>query len=285
MSAEGVPGNGDFEFTNPSGIAHLGSSRYVVDRGQDEVEVLASDGSTFSFGRAGSEDGQFSQPQGIASDAANQTVFVADTENHRIQRFSQNGAFEITWGTFGSGVSQFRSPQGVDLDGSVVYVADTGNNLIKRYTRNGTFLSQFGGNGAGEGDFDGPTDVATFRDRDLGLRAYVADSGNNRIQIFDADDEFISSFGRPGSGPGEFNGPVGVAVGPSGSVYVTDSGNHRVQKFTADGQFLGAVGSFGSAVGQLNRPHGISISLLEEIDVVDEGNDRIQRFRAVESDR
>jgi tripartite motif-containing protein 71 len=59
----------------------------------------------------------------------------------------------------------------------------------------------------------------------------VADSGNNRIQIFQADGSFVKAFGCWGSMEGEFKGMEGVAVTPSGNILVCDRENHRVQIF------------------------------------------------------
>jgi hypothetical protein len=59
----------------------------------------------------------------------------------------------------------------------------------------------------------------------------VADSGNNRIQKFDASGGFIAKWGSLGSGDGQFSNPQGMAIDAQGNVYVADSGNNRIQKF------------------------------------------------------
>jgi DNA-binding beta-propeller fold protein YncE len=63
-------------------------------------------------------------------------------------------------------------------------------------------------------------------------RVYVADTGNKRIVIFDADGNYLSEFGTTGFDPGQFDEPVGVAVDDDGTVYVTDTWNQRIQTFT-----------------------------------------------------
>lgn len=60
---------------------------------------------------------------------------------------------------------------------------------------------------------------------------YVADSGNNRIQIFNPDGTFVRLFGRWGSGEAEFKGLEGIAVNQNGNILVADRENHRVQLF------------------------------------------------------
>jgi len=62
---------------------------------------------------------------------------------------------------------------------------------------------------------------------------YVADTGNNRIQKFDSNGNFITKWGSEGDGDGQFNHPFGLAIDSSGYVYVVDSYNHRIQVFAA----------------------------------------------------
>lgn len=60
---------------------------------------------------------------------------------------------------------------------------------------------------------------------------FVADSGNNRIQIFNPDGSFLKTFGSWGSGDSEFKGLEGVAIMSNGNILVCDRENHRVQVF------------------------------------------------------
>jgi len=60
---------------------------------------------------------------------------------------------------------------------------------------------------------------------------YVADTGNHRIQKFNASGEFLAKWGSEGTGDGQFDCPYGVAVDSNGNVYVADMGNDRIQKF------------------------------------------------------
>src|SRR5439155_1427221 len=87
------------------------------------------------------------------------------------------------------------------------------------------FLSMFGESGSGIGRFNRPSGVAVRPDGTI----LVADTGNNRIQLFDAKGSFLSAFGSEGSGDGQLSGPTGVAVSPDGRILVADTGNHRIQ--------------------------------------------------------
>ena len=86
-----------------------------------------------TWGSSGTGDGQFNAPLGVATDG-NGNVYVADTNNNRIQKFDASGTFLATWGIAGSGNGQFSDPTGVATHGSGdVYVADAGNNRIQKF--------------------------------------------------------------------------------------------------------------------------------------------------------
>src|SRR5215217_6121694 len=88
------------------------------------------------WGNTGSEDGQFVKPFGVAVDSSGNNVYVADSDNHRIQKFDSNGTFITKWGNTGSEDGQFDYPLGVAVDssGNNVYVADTSNNRIQLFS-------------------------------------------------------------------------------------------------------------------------------------------------------
>jgi DNA-binding beta-propeller fold protein YncE len=112
---------------------------------------------------------------------------------------------------------------------------------------------------------------------------YVADTGNKRIAIFDADGTFINQLGSYGFEPGQFDEPVGVAVDQIGDVYVTDTWNQRVQVFRADNpsdpyvlnRYWDVAGWYGQSLE--NKPF-ITISPSGDVFVTDPEGPRILQF-------
>jgi streptogramin lyase len=226
------------------------------------------------FGSQGSGEGQFFDPEAIAVDQ-NGNVFVADSGNHRIEKFTSSGTFLLKWGSMGSAEGQFQTPDGlaVDADGNV-YVADLNNNRIEKFDNDGTFLTSWGDAGNGDGQLSGPVGVAIDADGNV----YVADRFNNRVQKFTSSGTFLTKWGTVGHGDGEFANPVGVSVDRNGNVYVADFFNDRIQKFTGTGVFLSKWGSTGSGDGQFIGPRAVAASEAGTVFAVDDGHDRIEVF-------
>ncbi len=88
------------------------------------------------------------------------------------------------------------------------------------------------------------------------------------------------AFGEPGSGPGQFNEPRGLAADSRGNLYVADTKNSRIQVFDPNGQFLRAIGVPGSGDGQLKEPCGVAVDVDGTVVVADTWNHRIARFKA-----
>lgn len=107
---------------------------------------------------------------------------------------------------------------------------------------------------------------------------YVTEAGNNRVQKFDSNGNFLMKFGSGGTGDGQFQAPKGIAVDSGGNIYVTDFSNHRVQKFDSEGNFLLKFGTSGSGDGQFNQPVSIAIDSVGNLYVADTGNNRVQKF-------
>ena len=228
------------------------------------------------WGKYGTDKGQFRNPFGIAV-GPKEYVYVSDSVNNRVQKFTPSGVYNTYWGSYGPDKGQFSTPKGiaVDPDTGYVYIADSGNHRVQKFTPSGVYNTLWGSKGTGKGQFITPTGIAV--DPDTGY-VYIADSGNHRIQVFKEKGEFIRTWGSQGAGKGQFDDPTGVAVNPGdGYVYVADSRNHRIQVFDLAGNYVSYWGSKGSKYGQFNQPMGIAF-ISGFVYVADTNNNRIQKF-------
>ena len=229
---------------------------------------------SLAWGNAGSGNGQFNTPRGVATDTAG-NVYVSDGNNHRIQKFDSSGNFLLAWGSHGSGNGQFIYPRGVAVDSAgTVYVADHQNHRIQKFDSSGNFLLAWGSQGSGNGQFAWPDGLAV----DAAGNVYVADSDNDRIQKFNSSGNFLLAWGSEGSGNGQFVYTRDVVVDAANNVYVADHGNHRIQKFDSSGNFILAWGSGGSGNDQFNQPNGLAVDPAGNVYVADHNNHRIQKF-------
>jgi len=172
------------------------------------------------------------QPQQIAVDDK-RNIYVVDTGNSRIQKFTSDGEFLSSWKTNGFENGEPQSPVGIAIYENNVYVVDEMQNTIQKFDNDGNFILKWGGLGSENGQFTEPRGITI---NSSGI-VYVADSMNYRIQTFTSDGEFLSSFGNYGFGDGKLKNPVDVAV-YGDFIYVSDPGNYKIEKYTSDGIFL-----------------------------------------------
>jgi uncharacterized protein (TIGR03663 family) len=197
---------------------------------------------SFVWGSNGNNSGEFNRPRDVAV-SSNNEVYVADTFNHRIQKFDKNGNLLLKWGEYGSiqqteGASRgLNEPWGLAVStNDMIYVADTWNHRIVKFDSDGGWVTSWGSFGDGVDLYSmwGPREVTIGPD---GL-VYVADTGNKRISVFTQDGVAVRQIGQAGSFEGELEEPVGVAVGLDGQIYVADTWNARIQVFNNEGSYL-----------------------------------------------
>lgn len=289
----GLPGT---QLAGPVAVA-LGPDQtvFVVDCKHGRVHVFAALQSSESAGvtapvllRSIGDScgpGQLVGPEAVAV-AQDGTTYVLDAENHRIQVFSPEGLWVASWGGGGRGPGHWvREARGLAVGSGCLYVADHGNHRIVVFScYDGAYVTAFGTKGRGAGQFQGPSGVAVREDGLVG----VADWGNDRVQLFQRTAEgteyvCVRSFGRGGAGPGQLQGPAGLAFGPlrgtsqADLVWVADSGNDRVQLFDSrDGEALGSWGTRGSGCGQLQGPSGLAVDTMGCVYISDYGNHCVQ---------
>jgi len=218
-------------------------------------------------------------PGGIAVDASG-FVYVSDTHNNRIQKFTSRGDYIIKqWGAKGTGAGSFDYPQGLAADrNGHIYVADTHNHRIQKFNEDGTFVAQWGKLGSKPGEFNAPYSIAI----DPAGNLLVIEAHNYRVQKFTPAGVTIGQFGTSGSGPGRFDLPKSVAVDQAGNIYVADTRNKRIQKFTTEGTFIDEWGTYGKDPGQFDQPHDVALDPWGNIYVADadgpDHNNRVQVF-------
>ncbi len=228
-----------------------------------------------SFGTFGTGNGQFHGPAMDAVDATG-NVWVTDSANNRIEKFSSTGAYITQVGTSGSGNGQFLFVGGIAVNQSTgnVYVSDEGNGRIEEFSSTGTFIAAFGTEGSANGQFEHPVGIAI----DSSGNVWVADYYNNRVQKFSSSGTYISQFGTAGSGNGQLSHPTDVEFA-GGNVYVADYGNNRIEEFSTAGAYLGQFGSSGEKGGQFTEPESIALEPNSgNLYVADTGNGRIEVF-------
>lgn len=227
------------------------------------------------WGSAGTADGQFGVAYGIAADSSG-NVYVADSGNHRIQKFSSTGAFMGRWGTWGAGDATFKDPWGVAADSMYFYATDGNNNRVQKFAAGGQFQAKWGSLGSGDGQMNWPRGIAV----DGSGYVYITETNGHRIQKFTTSGGFVAKWGSRGSGDGQFDHPSGIAVDKSsGDVYVMDTySNYRIEKFNSSGAFIKKWGSAGSGDGQLSGAEGVAVDSHGYVYVADGHNHRIQKF-------
>jgi sugar lactone lactonase YvrE len=283
-------------YNAPRGIsvATDGSIYFTEGWGYRLVKLNAAGDEQWTAGQAGdwgSDNAHFGVvwwdglPGSMAVDKTGR-VYVPDTGNDRIQIFNAStGAFITTWGSSGSGHSQFSCPWGVSISpvNGDFYVADRCNNRIQVFNSSRVYKTQLGsGNyGSSNTEFASPQGVAVDKHGNI----YVADMDNNRVQkctlsgVSYTCSVFAGVTGEWGDDFGHLSGPYSVAVDASDRVYVADAWNQRVQVFDSAGAYLTTIGgSWGSNSGQLREPKGVALDSQGNVYVSDSRNGRIQKF-------
>lgn len=267
-----------FQFIRVYGLAvDSKSNLYAADQGVDAIFILDDKGNV-DFIRNGKE-AHFGLINGLAMDD-NDRLLVTDSKLHKVFVFNAKHEQEASFG-----LKELTDPGGIaiDTENRLVYVVDTGSDQVMVFDAdNYRLLRAIGVAGkkhtsTDPGTFAMPTNVALDSDGN----AYITDTLNNRVEVFDADGEFISAFGKAGDGPGFFARPKGIAVDADGHVWVVDQAQSRVQVFDKEGRLLCYFGEVGPYPGQFNAPYGIVIDKKNRVLVSEQFPGRVQAFQYV----
>lgn len=224
-----------------------------------------------SFGTSGTGNGQFARPGSVAVDAQG-NLWVVDSNNNRLEKFSEKGEYLSKFGTEGSGNGQLKRPTALAIDAAGnLWVTDSRNKRVEEFGPTGSYLGQFGTAGTGNGQFagSGPEGIAIDDHGNI----WVADTYGGRLEKFNEHGEFIRSVGG-----GQLGRPTSIAIGPGGDIFVTDWENNKVAEYGEGGALIRQFGSSGKEAGQLEQPTAIAVDSRGDVWVGDEKNERIEEF-------
>ena len=286
LTCWGAAGQADGKLSGPAGIVlDDNGDIYVSDAGNGRIQKFSSDGRFLAqWDDPGTPDKWFFTPSGMAM-GADGSLYTADLNFNRILQFSPSGEPLNNWGQEGTAEGEFNfsflnTDLAVDSSGSV-YVMDACNHRVQKFSAGGDFIRAWGVQGSGEGEFQtcsdawGGTDIAVDQDDHV----YVADFGNDRIQVFSPDGQFLRMMGQDSG----MVSPQGICVDSDGFVYVVGD-NNEILQLAPDGTLAGRFFQGGSAPGQLRNPMDIARADNGSVYVADSFNHRIQKFRAATTD-
>ena len=217
-------GVGKTDFVWPVGVAVDPAGRvYVTD---------SRLGTLFGLDAGGKErfrtPARLARPAGVAYDRRTASVYVVESQGHRVSVFDTTGAFRFAFGERGTEPGQLNFPTNVvvDTDGSV-YVTDSMNFRVQVFGGDGTYLFDFGRAGDALGDFARPKGIGL----DSEGHVYVVEGLYDVVNVYDRAGRLLLTFGGAGRGVGEFWLATGLAVDARDRIYVADSFNGRVQVF------------------------------------------------------
>jgi tripartite motif-containing protein 71 len=275
----GIAGSRPGQLGAVGAIAVAPDNTLLVADGSNRIDHFDGAGRLLnSWGGTGSAVGQFRFGAGGGNSAAaggglavsGNTVYVADTGNDRILRFTLDGGHgaEIV------APGQLANPRGLAVRGTRLLVADDQHHRLVVYDTGGHLLRVVGSSGSGPGQLNFPYGVAV----DRAGRVFVADDLNHRVVRFSSAPKYPykARWGSYGTGPGQLAYPRGLAVDAQGLVYVANTGDDRIDVFDRGGRLLRSFGASGRAAGQYDEPLGVGADASGVRAVADAVNGRLE---------
>ena len=253
---------------------------YAADQGVGAIFIFNAEKKEDVQMIRNGQEAHFGLINGLAVDD-NDRIFVSDDKLHRITVISPQHQEESAFGA-----EVLARPGGIALDteNRFLYVVDTQNDVVVVFDADSyKMLRKIGVPGkkhtlTDPGTFSLPTNVAVDKDGNV----YVTDTLNNRVQIFDADGNFITTFGKSGDGPGYFARPKGIAIDGDNHIWVVDAVQQRVEVFDREGRLLIYFGQPGQWPGQFSAPYDIAADTkYNRVAVSEQFPGRVQLFRYV----
>ena len=235
---------------NAQQVIQCNGPRCVAIHDNGDIYVGSSDGCIYVFdqtgqqkntiGRRGSGDGQFSFPSGIS--IKGDVLYVADTDNHRVQKLTSSGKFLHKFGQQGSDQGQFNRPVAVIIDANnKLIVSDFNNHRLQIFNENGGWLLTMDGKGSGSHSFQSPWGLALDPQGNI----HVAAEGSNTIKVFTKEGVYVRMYGDPYP-------PSGIAIDDEGYSLVSEYRGHCLSIYDPEGNKI-------HTVGNLKYPYGTAL--------------------------
>jgi sugar lactone lactonase YvrE len=269
-------GSGPGQMLSPRGVCVASNGDVYVSDSTTYGSILRFDKDGTFISRLGDDD---TQPGYIGMGSPNGMSLMGNsvvvTLSGVLYRYTFNGTFIESLGESGFEGHQFWNLNDVSVGPAGTVAVGSRQPWVQLFTTSPwTFVAAWSSASNAAGYFDGPSDFA------IGFQGvvYVADSGNDRIQMFTKEGSYLKSWGSEGTAYGQFNLPYSLDVDDQGNVYVSDYWNYRIQKFDADGNFIKAWGSKGSGYTQFEGVVRLRFGPDGNLYTLDRYNHRVQIF-------
>lgn len=269
-----------FQLIQPYGVAVDSKGLvYTADQRVSAIFIFNTETKGVEFIANGNQ-AHFGALSGLALDD-NDRLFVTDTGLRRVDVFKP-GTHELDT-VFGGDVLVRPAGIAIDTENRFIYVVDTQNDVVDVFDADSfKLLRKIGTPGkkhtlTAPGTFSLPVGVAVDKDGNV----YVTDTFNDRVEIFDADGGFVSTFGKNGDGPADFERPKGIAIDGDGHIWVADSAQDRIKVFDQEGRLLIYFGEHGEYPGRFMGVYDIAIDKNNRVFTSEMFPGRVQMFRYV----
>jgi DNA-binding beta-propeller fold protein YncE len=222
--------------------------------------------------------GLYDRPHGLRVDR-DDNIWTTDVASHVVYKMNPDGRILLVLGVRGNAgdmhpyghLPLFNEPNDLAFaangDFFVTQGHGRGEPRVLKFDRDGNFIKAWGKKGKGPGEFDIAHSIAI----DAKGLVYVADRNNQRIQVFDADGNYVRESRHPGT-------PCGLFISSDQHLWLAHGHAGQVIKLDLDGKVLGVAGKQGKGLGQFGEAHFIALGPKDEVYVADTLNWRVQKF-------